>query len=250
MGNLYETSKLLEEYLLLHYGTEDQILPWSFGPKQALEFPRRCVADRIRPVEGARALEIGCAVGRACFELSQKCAEVIGIDFSRSFIEQATELAKDRKVCFSSADEGELTRSHSYELESRFNPERVQFEVGDATQLRPDLGDFDIVLACNLLCRVPDPQAVLRRFPDLVKPGGQLLITSPYTWMEEYTPRRFWLGGFHRDGEAVRSLESITKALESDFVLDSVEDMPFLIREHARKFQWSVSQSSRWIRKS
>ena len=250
MGNLYETSKLLEEYLLLHYGTPDQILPWSFGPKEALEFPRRCVAERILPVEGARALELGCAVGRACFELSEKCREVIGIDFSASFIEQAKELAKDRKVQFSSADEGDLTREHSYELESRFHPERVHFEVGDATQLRPDLGEFDIVLACNLLCRVPYPQAVLHRLPDLVKPGGQLLITSPYTWMQEYTPRRFWLGGFHRGGDEVRSLQSITKALQNDFELDSVEDMPFLIREHSRKFQWCVSQSSRWIRKS
>jgi putative 4-mercaptohistidine N1-methyltranferase len=249
MGNLYETDKVLEEYLLLHFGTRDQILPWSFGPEHALEFPRRCVTERIRPVEGSRALELGCAVGRACFELSQSCSEVIGIDFSESFIDQAKELAKDRKVRFSSTDEGELMREHVYELESRFHPERVHFEVGDATELRSDLGVFDIVLACNLLCRVPDPQAVLRRFPELVKPGGQLLLTSPYTWMEEYTPRRFWLGGFKRDGEAVRSLESIQKALEDDFELDSVEDMPFLIREHARKFQWSVSQSSKWIRK-
>ena len=249
MGNLYETSKLLEEYLLLHYGTPEQVLPWSFGPREALEFPRRCVAERIRPVEGGRALELGCAVGRASFELSTVCSEVVGIDFSQSFIEQARRLASERQVSFSSIEEGELTTEHHYSLEERFHPERVKFEVGDATNLRSDLGEFDVVLACNLLCRVPDPQAVLVRLPELVKSGGQLLLTSPYTWMEEFTPRRFWLGGYRRGGEAIRSLDSLKKALEESFTLEEVVDMPFLIREHARKFQWSVSQASRWIRK-
>ena len=249
MVNLYETDKLLEEYLLLHYGSPDAVLPWAFGPREALGFPRRCVNDRLEIREGARALEIGCAVGRASFELSTFCSEVIGIDYSKSFIDQAKLLAAGREVTFTSADEGELTVEHRYRLEERFRPDRVSFEVGDATQLRDDLGSFDIVMACNLLCRVPDPQSVLRRLPQLVQKNGQLLLTSPYTWMEEYTPRRFWLGGFERDGEAVRSLESLKKALSEDFELKDVIDMPFLIREHSRKYQWSVSQASRWIRR-
>lgn len=248
MANLYETDKLLEEYLLLHYGTREQILPWAFGPEAALEFPARCVTELVQPKLGARALELGCSVGRACFELSTFCEQVVGIDYSRNFIRQAQALAQDGRAYFSSSDEGDLRCEHSYELESRFHPERVRFEVGDATDLRADLGQFDIVLACNLLCRVPDPQAVLRRFGSLLKPGGQLVITSPYTWLEEYTPKRFWLGGFHRDGEAVRSLDSLKKALEPSFDCRSVVDMPFLIREHSRKFQWSVAQASCWIK--
>ena len=42
-SNPYETEKLLEEYLLLHYGAPDLVLPWAFGPREALEFPARCV---------------------------------------------------------------------------------------------------------------------------------------------------------------------------------------------------------------
>lgn len=248
MANLYETDKLLEEYLLLHFGDPKDVLPWDFGPKEALEFPARCVTERVKPVEGARALEIGCSVGRACFELSVFCKEVIGIDFSQSFITQAQELAKDGEARFSVADEGELRRDLSYRLESRFHPDRVQFEVGDATDLRSDLGQFDIVLACNLLCRVPYPQAVLQRVKELVKPGGQLVLTSPYTWMEDYTPRRFWLGGFMRGQEAIRSLDSLKRGLSDSFSCDDVVDMPFLIREHGRKFQWSVAQASCWTR--
>lgn len=250
MVNLYETDKLLEEYLLLHFGTAEQVLPWAFGPQEALHFPARCVTQHVTPVKGARALEIGCSVGRACFELSVFCDEVIGIDFSANFIKQAEVLGRDKHAQFTVADEGELRTSCRYELEERFRPERVQFEVGDATNLRADLGQFDIVLACNLLCRVPDPHAVLRRLGELVKPGGQLVLTSPYTWMEEYTPKRFWLGGFEKHGEAVRSLDSLKRGLARTFELEKVEDMPFLIREHSRKFQWSVAQASCWRRKA
>ncbi len=248
MANPYETEKLLEEYLLLHYGGPDTVLPWAFGPREALQFPARCVSEAVTS-SGGRALELGCSVGRACFELSVDHDEVVGIDFSSSFIREAQRMAREQTAVFSYPDEGELRLEATAVWDSRFRPERVSFEVGDATALRSDLGSFDVVLAANLLCRVPDPQAVLERFSLLVRPGGELVITSPYTWMEEYTPRERWLGGFLRDGVAVRSLESLKTALEADFLLEEVRDMPFMIREHARKFQWSVAQASRWRRR-
>jgi hypothetical protein len=36
--------------------------------------------------------------------------------------------------------------------------------------------------------------------------------------------------------------------LEENFTLVDVRDLPFLIREHARKFQFSVAQASIWRR--
>jgi hypothetical protein len=35
-----------------------------------------------------------------------------------------------------------------------------------------------------------------------------------------------------------------------EFNLVTTKDLPFLIREHARKFQWSVAQASIWQRRS
>lgn len=250
MANPYESERLLEEYLLLHYAASETLLPWAFGPRDALNFPARCATELLEPPPEARALELGCSVGRACFELSVHCAEVIGIDFSRSFIEEAQRLARERTATFSFAEEGELRGRSTVVLDPAFRTERVSFETGDATDLRSDLGSFDVVLAANLLCRVPDPQALLRRLPDLVRPGGQLAITSPYSWLEEYTPRERWLGGFLRDGEAIRSLPSLQAALDHAFELVEVRDMPFLIREHSRKFQWSVAQATRWRRRA
>ena len=37
-----ETAKSLNEYLIFHYGSLDEILPWSFGPKSDVDFPKRC----------------------------------------------------------------------------------------------------------------------------------------------------------------------------------------------------------------
>ena len=40
--NVYETEKLLNEYLLLHYGSRNELMLWDFGPRDATEFPKRC----------------------------------------------------------------------------------------------------------------------------------------------------------------------------------------------------------------
>jgi hypothetical protein len=75
-------------------------------------------------------------------------------------------------------------------------------------------------------------------------------MTSPYTWLEEFTPKAEWLGGIRDDlGRAISSLEGLSRELEVFFDHESTKDMPFLIREHARKFQWSVAQATVWKRK-
>ena len=59
--NIYETEKLLGEYLLFHYGTPEEILPYGFGPREALEYPARCVSECLDIgglPEGARALDL------------------------------------------------------------------------------------------------------------------------------------------------------------------------------------------------
>ena len=33
--NIYETRRLLDEYLLFHYGAAHEVLPWEQGPKSA-----------------------------------------------------------------------------------------------------------------------------------------------------------------------------------------------------------------------
>jgi hypothetical protein len=52
--NIYESDKLLAEYLLFHYGTAEEALPYSFGPHSALHYAIRCVSEclDVRPPAG------------------------------------------------------------------------------------------------------------------------------------------------------------------------------------------------------
>lgn len=249
--NPYETDKLLGEYLLFHYGTAAELPPPMPELEGALFYPVRCVTECVDFAalpEGARALDLGCAVGRSTFELARTCAKVIGIDFSHRFIEAAEKLRTGGELPYRRTDEGEL----GVDLVARrpeVDPARVQFEVGDAKALRDDLGEFDLVLGANLIDRLTEPARFFAALPRLVKAGGQLILTSPYTWLEEYTPRANWVGGFMHEGLRVSTLTGLRAALDSDFDLVTMKDLPFLIREHARKFQLSRAQASIWRRR-
>ena len=250
--NPYETDKLVAEYLLFHFGAPHEVLPWEFGPSSALDYPSRCVSECVDIAAlppGARALDLGCAVGRSTFELARHCAEVIGIDYSRRFVEVAATLARDGSLPYERTDEGALTTRLLASVPSDIVRGRASFEHGDAQDLRDSLGSFDVVLAANLIDRLTEPAHFLARLPELVRQGGQLVITSPYTWLGEFTPRENWLGGFAADGSRRTTLDGLTAALSAHFDLVCTKDLPFLIREHARKFQWSVAQASIWRRK-
>jgi putative 4-mercaptohistidine N1-methyltranferase len=251
--NPYETDKLLHEYLLFHYGRAEEVLPWSEGPQAALDYPARCVTECLDATalpRNARALDIGCAVGRATFELARFCREVIGIDYSERFIEAARSLAADGVIGYLRADEGMLTTSLEARVPEGVNRAGVRFQHGDAHALPSELGVFDVVLAANLIDRLEKPRHFLSQLSRLVKSGGQLIITSPYTWLLEYTPLDEWIGGCTANGKERNTLDGLKEALSGEFTLVTTKDLPFLIREHARKFQWSVAQASIWQRRS
>lgn len=250
--NFYESDRAVSEYLLFHYGAAEEILPYRDGPSEALHYPVRCVSECLdvkRLPPHARALDLGCAVGRSTFELARHCSEVIGIDFSARFCAVASQLQATGNMDYERATEGDLTEPSRAVVPPEIDRARVKFKQGDAMDLRPDLGAFDVMLLANLIDRLPAPRRCLERLPTLARAGGQLIITSPYTWLTDYTPRENWLGGFTRDGKPVRTLDSLKQILSPDFELTTTKDLPFLIREHARKFQWSVAEASLWTRR-
>lgn len=243
MSNIYESERLLNEYLLFHYGSPTEILPWDFGPVEALGFAERSVnllLDRALLPSSAAALDLGCAVGRSCYELAQGCERVIGIDYSQSFVNAAERIRTAGEMPYQQHIEGREMRELSAKRPEAGDASRISFEQGDAMSLRADLGSFEVVHAANLLCRLPEPQKLIQRLPDLVKTGGQLLLTTPCTWLEEFTPAQNWPQG--------STFEWLKESLSGSFELAEQVDLPFLIREHARKYQWSVALGTRWIR--
>ena len=193
---------------------------------------------RLSP--GARALDVGCAVGRSSFELSRRCAEVIGIDFSEAFVAAAETIRTVGRMDYQSLEEAGVYSSRTALRPEGVNPGRVRFARGDAMELDAALGRFDLVHAANLLCRLPRPLQFLDQLPRLVRPGGQLVLTTPCTWLEEFTAREHWPAG--------ATFDWLRGKLEGAFTLVRTLEMPFLIREHRRKFQWTVAQASVWER--
>jgi putative 4-mercaptohistidine N1-methyltranferase len=244
--NIYETDKLLGEYLLFHYGSAAEVAPPP-GVDHALNYAVRCVNECVDAGTEGRALDLGCAVGRSTFELARFCSSVVGIDYSQRFITAAETIRTEGTLDYDRTDEGALTTRLTAHCPG-VDPARVRFEVGDAMALRDDLGDFDVVLGANLIDRLSNPKSFLDRLPTLVKPGGQLILTSPYTWLEEFTPREKWLGGFEHEGMRVSTLTGLRAALDDRFDLVAMKNLPFLIREHARKFQLSVAHATIWRR--
>ncbi|RYD71521.1 MAG: putative 4-mercaptohistidine N1-methyltransferase, partial [Verrucomicrobiaceae bacterium] len=173
----------------------------------------------------------------------------LGIDYSRRFIETATMLQRDGALDYSRTDEGALTTRLTARVPVEVDRNRVRFETGDAMNLRSDIGVFDVVLMANLIDRLREPECCLSRLPEMVKSGGQLIITSPYTWLEDFTPAGNWLGGYERDGRRISTGEGLSEALAGSFELVTTKNLPFLIREHARKFQWSVAEATIWKRR-
>lgn len=252
--NVYETKKSVDEYILMHYGGKQELCPYDFGPDSALNFPFRCAQECIKlgMNTNTRVLDLGCAVGGATFHLARYFTNVTGLDFSHAFIRVANEIKKDGQRAYSYLIEGDLSLDAKLVIDSDIDRSRCTFVQGDACNLNIKQlgGPFGIVLGANLVCRLPEPAKFLKSCKDLILPGGYLVLPSPYTWLTQFTKKNKWIGGYlDADGKPVKSIDGLHRYLDRDFDLLKDDNMPFFIKETARKHQWSVSHLTVWRRK-
>ena len=251
MEPFYEDPNILSEYLLFHYGSDEEIFRWDFGPKESTQFPKR-IAHLFKehyPQKGdegqLRALDIGCSVGRSSFELTHYADKVIGLDYSQAFIDAAKSLQTESKRSYSYKIQGNRRQETIASVPADCDPSKVTFDQADAMNLPLDeLGKFDIVLASNLICRLPDPGKFMGELKDLVSSGGVFVLSTPYSYLEAFTETECWLGGT----EGCAPFDAIKEVLNPNFTLLKEDDTPMLIREHERKFQWTVCHVSVWKR--
>jgi 5-histidylcysteine sulfoxide synthase/putative 4-mercaptohistidine N1-methyltranferase len=260
-SRLYETDGLVTQYLEFHYA-DAASGGSSVGPVGGAtpfgvpNFPQACVVATMPlvPVDRrSRCLDIGCSVGRSAFEFARHFSHVDAIDFSARFIQSGVRLQEGSEVLYEIPTEGELTTTRSVSLERLGLVEagpRTVFMQGDACNLKAIYTDYDLVFAGNLIDRLYDPSLFLDSIRDRVRPGGLLVITSPYTWLEDYTPKEKWLGGRREHGEPLSTLAGLTRYLEPSFELVHRQDIPFVIRETARKHQHTVAELTAWRRRA
>jgi putative 4-mercaptohistidine N1-methyltranferase len=236
----------MSEYAEFHYG-DDYFGVANFS-KSLAQLAIKTLGERPR----VKALDLGCASGRASFELAQHFDEVEGVDFSARFISQAVTLAEGQTLRYTLVEEGELVSYKARSLKDlnlQGTQNKVAFSQGDACNLKPHLTDFDLVLAANLIDRLYSPAKFLGSIHTRIKIGGLLMLASPYTWLSEHTPREDWVGGFKKDGENFTTIDGLQAQLGKHFrlIMPPVE-IPFVIRETKRKFQHSLSEVTFWER--
>ncbi|MBJ6798648.1 5-histidylcysteine sulfoxide synthase [Geomonas propionica] len=240
----YETDALTAQYCDAHYGPEHFGVP---------NFAKAC-ADICLEVTSGRArghvLDLGCAVGRASFELARGFDRVTGIDFSSRFFRLAARMQEEGYLRYALPEEGEIVSYHELSLEElglAAMRDRVQFYQGDACNLPDKFSGYDLVLAANILDRLYSPRRFLAGIQGRINPGGLLVLVSPYTWLEEYTKKEEWLGGYREAGEPVWTLDALKAELAPHFrMLGEPRDVPFVIRETRRKFQHGISELTVW----
>ena len=242
----YESDRQMSEYAEFHYGDSYFNVP-NF-PKAMAELAIAAMAGR----PARTALDLGCASGRASFELARHFQQVTGIDFSARFVGQGAEMAEQGVLRYTLTDEGELVSykaSNLADLGLESCASKVQFYQGDACSLKPQFSGYDLVLAVNLIDRLYNPASFLQTVHERINLGGVLVLASPYTWLEEHTPREQWVGGFKKDGENYTTLDGLQDMLGKHFRrVGEPTKVEFVIRETRHKFQHSYSEASVWER--
>jgi len=100
-------------------------------------------------------LDYGCGTGTTACEISGLVKSVRAIDISTGMIEIAKGKATTGSVV------------------------NVDFEQADIFDEEFENGSFDVVLAFNMLHTVPDPESVVQRTVELLKPGALFISVTP-----------------------------------------------------------------------
>jgi len=241
----YESDALAAQYCDAHYG------PSHFGVANfSVALADICLELMQGRVKGD-ALDVGCAVGRASFELARGGFErVTGLDFSSRFFRLAARMQTEGYLRYALPEEGEIVSFHETglkELSLEAIRARVQFFQADACNLPEKFSGYDLVLASNLIDRLYSPRLFLATVHERLNPGGLLVLTSPYSWSEEFTKKEEWLGGYREAGEPVWTLAGLKEIMTPHFRLcGEPRDVPFVIRETRRRFQHTLAEVTVW----
>lgn len=143
-------------------------------PAVDLLLPRLGRSDRV--------LDMGCGVGGASFAVAEHADFVLGCDLRPGRVKLAIDLRRNGRATAAIRTEAPYTRELEVEVAAVDN---ADFIVADA--LDPPLAPYDwsAVILNNLWDVVPRVDWLLGQTDALTKPGGWLLVTSPYQFASD-----------------------------------------------------------------
>lgn len=154
------------------------------------------------PTDPCHILDIGCGTGSLSVVMAEMGHSVTGVDFSPAMIALAEEKASVAGVS-------------------------IKFLQMDAAFPEFPPQQFDVLVCRHLLWALPEPQQVLIRWAELLKPGGQMILIEGY-WHTD--------AGLHADEiikmmpETMTSLETHRLSHQGDLWGGTVNDERYLIR--------------------
>ncbi|MBD3756008.1 MAG: 5-histidylcysteine sulfoxide synthase [Gammaproteobacteria bacterium] len=247
----FETDTTAAQHCEFHYGDHYFGVP-NFPQAMMQRVVKELQQDAdLKNRQDLKALEIGCLVGRGCFELAPHVAEVTGLDFSARFINVAEQLKQNGAIRYSIVQEGEIMDFKQRDLADNLkaHAHKCTFLQQDPANLKPIFSGYDLIVAANVIEQLYDPAAFLSALHSRLNPGGLLVIASTYHWQESVTEKTRWLGGYkdEQTGENVASLEGLTNILSAHFEpAGAPQDIPLVIRHSARDYAHKLSQITVW----
>jgi 2-polyprenyl-6-hydroxyphenyl methylase/3-demethylubiquinone-9 3-methyltransferase len=120
----------------------------KLNPVRARYVQERCGLD------GARVLDVGCGGGLLAESLARLKADVVGIDLAPGMIEAARLHALDSGL-------------------------KIEYRVDAAEMLvKSHAEKFDVLTCMEMLEHVPDPSGTIAVFAKLLRPGGDLFVST------------------------------------------------------------------------
>ena len=129
------------------------------------------ILEMAGPLEGRRALDVGCGDGTYALAAARRGARVSGVDRSLPMLEAARKRAEELGL-------------------------RVARVAGDARSLPFGREIFDVVFAVTVLCFVEDAARAVGEMARVLKPGGRIVVGELGRWSLWAASRRLrgWLG--------------------------------------------------------
>lgn len=118
--------------------------------------------DRCCSLSGKRVLDLGCGGGLLCEAMAGRGADVTGVDTAAELIETATAHADSKQLA-------------------------IDYVIGSSSDLlERGAAPFDVVACLEMLEHVADPAAVIDDCARLLRPGGDLVLSTlnrtPAAW--------------------------------------------------------------------
>jgi ubiquinone/menaquinone biosynthesis C-methylase UbiE len=123
--------------------------------------------DRLGLRPGDRVIDMGCGAGRHAFEMYRRGADVIAFD------QDGDELAGVLELFGAMKEAGEVPVGAEADIKQ-----------GDALSLPFADGEFDRVVASEVLEHIPEDARAIKELVRVLKPGGTMAITVP-RWLPE-----------------------------------------------------------------